>query len=441
MAMANSLQFGQVLQLGVFPHSDVGCVFLPKKLATSSFSESLQRKQIPSKSFGLSNRRRVRSVTCRAEKEDGAGVGPVKMAPLAPESAVGQFLTQILQSHPHLFSAAAEQQLEQLATDRATDEEKSNPSDTDKSSSSTDIVLYKRIADIRQSERRRAIEEVMYALIVQRFIDAGAPLVPHVPFITEEMLSTVSNPSQLPTVGPSKDRELERIHSEEALEMVRDHLTMVFGGKSSQSPLMDDRVLVATSKLRMGQVYASSIMYGYFLRRVDQRFQLEKSMRLLTEGFIPLESFQEGQAEETVVMNAGGTPNWGKGESDLKFSAPVFNTPSSDGREEGSLEAQQQKQELSKLRSYVMSFDADTLRKTAAMQSREGVNVVEKQTQALFGRPEVVLSQEEGLAIVKEENVRVSISTLRRMILEAIAFGSFLWDVECYVDSHYKIAP
>lgn len=33
----------------------------------------------------------------------------------------------------------------------------------------------------------------------------------------------------------------------------------------------------------MAQVYAASIMFGYFLRRVDRRFQLEKSL-----GTLPL---------------------------------------------------------------------------------------------------------------------------------------------------------
>jgi hypothetical protein len=34
----------------------------------------------------------------------------------------------------------------------------------------------------------------------------------------------------------------------------------------------------------MFQVYAASVMFGYFLRRVDKRFQLERSMGLLPEN-------------------------------------------------------------------------------------------------------------------------------------------------------------
>lgn len=62
-------------------------------------------------------------------------VAPI--APLQLESPIGQFLSQILMSHPHLVPAAVEQQLEQLQTDR--DAEKNEES----SASGTDIVLYR----------------------------------------------------------------------------------------------------------------------------------------------------------------------------------------------------------------------------------------------------------------------------------------------------------
>jgi hypothetical protein len=60
------------------------------------------------------------------------------LAPLVPESPTGQFLVSVLRSHPHLFTAAADQQLERLAADRdfanLTEEE---------SGSGTDLTLYK----------------------------------------------------------------------------------------------------------------------------------------------------------------------------------------------------------------------------------------------------------------------------------------------------------
>ena len=39
--------------------------------------------------------------------------------------------------------------------------------------------------------------------------------------------------------------------------------------------------LQKTCSCLLAQVYAASIMFGYFVRRVDKRFQLERSLGLL----------------------------------------------------------------------------------------------------------------------------------------------------------------
>lgn len=80
-----------------------------------------------------------RSTSVRASSSSGspADPSPAQMAPLQLESPTGQFLSQILISHPHLLSAAVDQQLEQLQTDSDAETLK-EPSDP-----GTDIVLYK----------------------------------------------------------------------------------------------------------------------------------------------------------------------------------------------------------------------------------------------------------------------------------------------------------
>lgn len=60
------------------------------------------------------------------------------IAPLKLESPIGQFLSQILISHPHLVAAAVEQQLEQLQTDRDAEKTMEEPAAT-----GTDLVLYR----------------------------------------------------------------------------------------------------------------------------------------------------------------------------------------------------------------------------------------------------------------------------------------------------------
>ena len=74
----------------------------------------------------------------------------------------------------------------------------------------------------------------------------------------------------------------DKVHSAEALELVREHLGSVLGGGGADgAPAPFSNALVRMSKLQAAQVYAASVMFGYFLRRVDARFQLERSLGTL----------------------------------------------------------------------------------------------------------------------------------------------------------------
>ncbi|GFH15813.1 uncharacterized protein HaLaN_12118 [Haematococcus lacustris] len=99
------------------------------------------------------------------------------------------------------------------------------------------------------------------------------------------------------------------------------------------------------SKFQMAQVYAASIMFGYFLRRVDKRFQLEKAL--------------------------------------------------------GSLRA-------------AVGKDASSMEE-----------VMERMAKAV-----------ESDAV---ETLLMTVATQRRAVLEAVAFGTFLRDVESWVDQEYSL--
>ena len=93
----------------------------------------------PGKSISFSNVGRGfhvrRNVSVQALSSPGDSSSS-QIAPLQLESPIGQFLSQILVSHPHLLPAAVDQQLLQLQTDRESEEQKEDPS-----TSGTDLVL------------------------------------------------------------------------------------------------------------------------------------------------------------------------------------------------------------------------------------------------------------------------------------------------------------
>ncbi|CAI8620064.1 unnamed protein product [Vicia faba] len=331
-------------------------------------------------SLGISSRRRTRGFVVRATTSDHNNNN--KIAPLHFQSPIGQFLSQILINHPHLMPAAVDQQLNQLQSDRDAD-----PAHT----TSTDLVLYRRIAEVKANERRTALEEILYSLVVQKFMDANISLIP------QDLSATLD--SWANEVG-----KLENLHSQEAYEMIQNHLALILGNRAG-----DLSSVAQISKLRVGQVYAASVMYGYFLKRVDERFQLEKSINVLPN--VP----QQSADHQTIMDDVRPATQVGDA-SPGGFGYGIKPT---------------------RLRNYVMSFDADTLQRYATIRSKEAVSIIEKHTEALFGRPEMVITPEGAVDYSKDENIKISFGGLRRLVLEAVTFGCFLWDVEGYVDSRY----
>lgn len=281
-----------------------------------------------------------------------------------------------------------------------------------------DPEIVRRIAEVKANERRKAVEEILYALVVQKFMEANVSLVPTI-------TSTTSDPFGRVDKWPSEDEKLERLHSPEACEMIQNHLALILGNR-----LTDSTSVAQISKLRVGQVYAASVMYGYFLKRVDQRFQLEKAMKVLPDpdedrnnhltAGEEMRSTTSEDSFQTVHSDPEVTP-W-SGDSGVGANPGGFGFG----------------MKASRLRTYVMSFDGETLQRYATIRSKEAVSIIEKHTEALFGRPEIAITPEGTVDSSKDELIRISFAGLKRLVLEAVTFGAFLWDVESFADSRYR---
>lgn len=254
------------------------------------------------------------------------------------------------------------------------------------------------------------MEEILYTLVVQKFLDANVNLVP--------AITPSSSDSGPVDSWPSQDGKLEQLHSPEAYEMIQNHLALILGNR-----LGDSNSLAQISKLRVGQVYAASVMYGYFLKRVDQRFQLEKTIKILPNISDAEESNFQALGED--LKASGGGISSQAASSHPEVSSFEAGDVSPGGFGNG--------MKPSRLRSYVMSFDGETLQRYATIRSKEAVSIIEKHTEALFGRPEIAVTFDSS----KDELIKISFGGLKRLVLEAVTFGSFLWDVESYVDSRY----
>ncbi|KAL6985690.1 hypothetical protein U1Q18_019064 [Sarracenia purpurea var. burkii] len=373
--------------------------FSDSKFLTSSGFVKNCPYSVPKLGIG-SHKYQARGLIVRASGSSGGHLAPV--APLQFDSPVGQLLAQILQTHPHLLPAAIDQQLENLQAERDAHKEEAQPSPQD-------LLLYKRIAEVKEKERQKTLEEIIYCLIVQKFVDNEISMIPKI--------SETSDPTGRVDFWPNQEQKLESVHSQEAFEMIQSHLSLVLGERFV-GPL---DTIVQISKLKLGKLYAASIIYGYFLKRVDQRFQLERSMNTLPKGF------EEGKIkfEDQVPVNQ----LWDR--DSLIFIQP----DDADGGEPTELGEDNNKSFA--LRSYVMYLDAETLQRYATIRSKEAISLVEKQTQALFGRPDIRIAEDGSVDTSNDEVISISFSGLTMLVLEAVAFGSFLWDAEGYVESKY----
>ena len=267
------------------------------------------------------------------------------------------------------------------------------------------VLSLRRIAEVKKKERSRALEEIIYCLIIQKFIENRLTMIPPIVPSAEPSLPIDSWPNQ--------EYKLQSIHSPDALEMIESHISLVLGERSV-GPLNSTALI---SKLKLGKLYAASIMYGYFLKRVDERFQLERSMKTLNP---------KSSAQSSILDNLQASPLWDV-ESLIQIPA--------DGEFAG--EFPEEFAGESKLRSYVMYLDAETLQRYATMRSTAAISLIEKQTQALFGRPDIRVASDGSIEVPNDEMVSITFSGLSCLVLEAVAFGSFLWDSESFVDARY----
>ncbi|RWW64662.1 hypothetical protein BHE74_00028082 [Ensete ventricosum] len=222
-------------------------------------------------------------------------------------------------------------------------------------------------------------------------------------------VTTSLDPTYQVDSWPNQEHKLESIHSPDALEMIQSHLTLILGEREG-GPL---KTVVQISKLKLGKLYAASIMYGYFLKRVDERYQLERTMKTLPTK-------PRGQR---IFDELKPNPLW-----DLESMVQISSDDDDfDGDETKSY----------RLRSYVMYLDAETLQRYATIRSKESISLIEKQTQALFGRPDIRIADDGSLETPSDEVMGITFSGLMMLVLEAVAFGTFLWEAEGYVESKF----
>ena len=392
--------------------------------ATAATALRGRRNPLPvSRDLALHARRTV----CSATGEGSEGEENVDLV-YKPQTPAGEMLSYYLSEQPHLFQDAVDEQLRLLETKKEEINDKKKDG-AEKTKDPSELVLYQRMEEVRGLEMTRNLEDLMYYAVVERFTNLGV-----------SMLSPLDDVVDID--GNSDLENLTKgVHSVESLEMVRSHLMQVLSGAAGSPPPNLNSVL-KISKLQAAQVYAASVMFGYFLRRVDARFQLEKAMGLLND-----KNSDAVERLENIFGAASAAESWDE-------DAEAFVQSQQEMAE--AMKNQLSEKPKSKLQEYIETFDQQTLQETAQILSKEGSTLVERQTRGLFGdinelQEEIkralggagqdVLSSPEDLLLRLQEviasgevkSLTLTVAAQRRVVLEAVAFGAFLRDIENYV--------
>ncbi|EXB84485.1 hypothetical protein L484_015816 [Morus notabilis] len=308
----------------------------------------------------------------------------------------GKALIGVLLNHPQLFHLSVADELKHLADDRDAARNRMIRSD-----GSPEACLHRRIAQLKENECQVAVEDIMYLLIFYKFSEIKVPLVPR--------LSGCVYNGRL-EIWPPKDWELESIYSFEVLEIVREHIAAVIGLRANSS-ITDHWAITTIAKSALSRIYIASILYGYFLKSALLRLQLEQCVALDSQD-LPLR-------QRTTVQHHG-------------IKNLLFGRIGSIQSESQSLDPSSQEKKPENLKCYVMGFDPETLQRCAKLKSKEATSLIENHSSALFG-------DEKTGSLDDDEVILTSFSSLKRLVLEAVAFGSFLWETEECVNTVYKL--
>lgn len=273
---------------------------------------------------------------------------------------------------------------------------------------------------MREIECQNAIEEIMYTIICYGFSGIRVHMIPQI--------SECIYHNRL-EIWPGKSWELTSIHSLEVQQMIDEHLTALVGWKAN-APITAEWVTTRVSFSELCGIYTASVLYGYLIKSASLRLSLEGLSQINVDVDVDADAGTLGSPAVSQLCSLGRGLNGGI--IGLGHH-PISTKPASVGEASPHNQAKsKKKQEVNYLKSYLMSFDPDTLEMCAKPKSKEAVRLIERHACALFGG-------DQTLSESSNEVISTSFGTLRRYVLEAIAFGSFLWDAEEFVSPAYEL--
>ena len=333
------------------------------------------------------------------EKERNFTASAFQLSPMQPSSAVGTHLRNVLERDPNAFEDALEKQLRLWAEALGEEEEKEEKEkttalvkeeDKEEDLNATNNVNVFSDRAFSKLRKKREVEDALYLCVAEKKAQRGVEL-------TIDFENVRLRRSGLVKRCQVLSSEFLPAGSEDILNK---HLIGVLSNVSTNGGLNPENFEKYIPKVVLAHVYQKSAAYGYFLRRVEKRYNVERLFSEKTTALVKEEKEEKrGKSAESIAppsnnnnglkrtLNFRARPRLRKRENDIAH---------------GKVEAGNRNDEfcivdeaagtrtcveppLHSFKAYIESLDPEVRARAARIESAEARGALERHVEALFG--------------------------------------------------------
>lgn len=381
------------------------------------------------------------------EEEKNATASEFQLSPLEPSSAVGTHLRKVLERDPNAFEEALDEQLRAWALEEEEEEEEKNStfsSSSSQSSSSTSGSSARNTKEINGSLSRPAgssptkkknnhpstsasdfgdageeEEEEDFASVKNVFSDRAFSQLRKKREVEDALYLCIAKKKAMKGVELTNDFENVRLRrsglvkrcqvlSSQFLppgseDILNKHLIGVLSNVSTNGGLNPENFEKYIPKVVLAHVYQRSAAYGYFLRRVEKRYKVERLFSEKTTALVKEEkNGEEDKHNKKKTESIAPTSNNNGLKKTLNFRARPRLRKRENDLAHGKVEANSRNDEfcivdeaagtrtcvepqLHSFKAYIESLDPEVRARAARIESVEARGALERHVEALFG--------------------------------------------------------
>ena len=335
------------------------------------------------------------------ENERNFTASAFQLSPMQPSSAVGTHLRNVLERDPNAFEDALEKQLRLWAEALGEEEEKEEKEkttalvkeeDKEEDLNATNNVNVFSDRAFSKLRKKREVEDALYLCVAEKKAQRGVEL-------TIDFENVRLRRSGLVKRCQVLSSEFLPAGSEDILNK---HLIGVLSNVSTNGGLNPENFEKYIPKVVLAHVYQRSAAYGYFLRRVEKRYNVERLFSEKTTAFIEEEKDEEEERGKSAESIAPPSNNNNGLKRTLNFRARPRLRKRENDIAHGKVEAGNRNDEfcivdeaagtrtcvepqLHSFKAYIESLDPEVRARAARIESAEARGALERHVEALFG--------------------------------------------------------